>query len=258
MPARLVQVVMDAADPLGLARFWSAALGWPIVLEEPDEVVIEPPEDDPAQRGQLPLIFVPAAGVKTRKNRVHLDLASVSVGHQAALVARLEELGARRLDIGQGAVSWVVMADPEGNELCVVSHRGSVGEDPASAFAGIGPVAAVVFDCADPEGIAPFWVAATGWAALGQDDQGVWLRDVTAGGPYLDLHRVSEPKQGASCASTSASHPSPTTITPPRSSACAPSAHGQRTPVTPTSAGSSSPTPKATSSASPPHADAGP
>jgi hypothetical protein len=88
------------------------------------------------------------------------------------------------------------MADPEGNEFCVVSHLGSVGTDPASAFAGITPVAAVVFDCADPEGIAPFWAAATGWAALGRDDQGVWLRDVTAGGPYLDLHRVSEPKQG--------------------------------------------------------------
>ena len=76
-----------------------------------------------------------------------------------------------------------------------MSHLGSVGKDPASAFAGIGPMAAVVFDCADPEGIAPFWAAATGWAALGRDDEGVWLRDVTAGGPYLDLHRVSEPKQ---------------------------------------------------------------
>ena len=196
MPARLVQIVMDAADPARLARFWSSALGWPIVAEEADEVVVAPPQGDSAQQGQLPLIFVRASGVKTTKNRVHLDLASVSVDQQAALVARLEELGARRLDIGQGAVSWVVMADPEGNEFCVVSHLGSVGKDPASAFAGIGPVAAVVFDCADPEGIAPFWAAATGWPALGRDDQGVWLRDVTTGGPYLDLHRVSEPKQG--------------------------------------------------------------
>ena len=71
---------------------------------------------------------------------------------------------------------------------------GSVGKDPASAFAGIGPVAAVVFDCADPEAIAPFWAAATGWPVLGGDDQGVWLRDNRGGGPYLDLHRVSEPK----------------------------------------------------------------
>jgi hypothetical protein len=194
MPTRLVHLVMDAADPASLARFWSAALEWPIVFEESDEVVIAPPGDDPAQRGQLPLVFVPVPEAKTTKNRVHLDLASASAEHQAMLVARLEELGARRLDIGQGTVSWVVMADPEGNELCVVSHLGSVGKDPASAFAGIAPVAAVVFDCAEPEGIAPFWAAATGWAALGQDDQGVWLRAGTAGGPYLDLHRVSEPK----------------------------------------------------------------
>ena len=194
MPTRLVHIVMVAADPARLARFWSAALAWPIVVEDADKVVVGPPEDDSAQQGQLPLIFVHSPEVKTTKNRVHLDLASTSVEQQAALVARLEELDARRLDIGQGAVSWVVMADPEGNEFCVVSHLGSVGKDPASAFAGIGPVAAVVFDCADPEGIAPFWAAATGWAALGQDDEGVWLRDVTAGGPYLDLHRVSEPK----------------------------------------------------------------
>jgi predicted enzyme related to lactoylglutathione lyase len=195
MPTRLVHIVMDAADPTRLARFWSAALAWPIVVEDADKVVVGPPEDDSAQQGQLPLIFVPAPEVKTTKNRVHLDLASTSVEQQAALVARLEELGARRLDIGQGAVSWVVMADPEGNEFCVVSHLGSVGKDPASAFAGIGPVAAVVFDCADPEGIASFWAAAAGWAVLGRDDEGVWLRDGTAGGPYLDLHRVSEPKQ---------------------------------------------------------------
>jgi len=199
MPTRLVHVVMDAAHPASLARFWSAALGWPIVLEEADEVVVEPPEDDSSQHGQLPLIFVRVLEMKTTKNRVHLDLASVSVEHQTALVARLEELGARRLDIGQGTVSWVVMADPEGNELCVVSHLGSVGKDPASAFAGIGPVAAVVFDCTNPEVIAPFWAAATGWARLGQDGQGAWFRDVTAGGPYLDLHRVSEPKQVKLC-----------------------------------------------------------
>jgi hypothetical protein len=79
MPARLVQVVMGAADPARLARFWSAALGWPIVVEESDEVVVEPPEDDSAQQGQLPLIFVRVAEVKTTKNRVHLDLASRAV-----------------------------------------------------------------------------------------------------------------------------------------------------------------------------------
>jgi predicted enzyme related to lactoylglutathione lyase len=194
MPTRLVQLVVDAADPRALAQFWSAALEWPVTVDEPDEVVIEPAADDPAQEGQLPLVFLPVADPKTAKNRIHLDLASTSADHQRATVTRLEGLGAQRIDIGQRNVSWVVMADPQGNEFCVVSHLGSVGTDPASAFAGIGPVAAVVFDCNDPERINAFWAEATGWPVLGRDDEGVWLRDLGSGGPYLDLHRVAEPK----------------------------------------------------------------
>lgn len=195
MPTRLVNLVVDAAEPSVLAAFWSAALGWPTTVEKPDAVVIAPPRDDPTQKGQIPLEFVPVSEPKTAKNRIHLDLASRSADHQAALVARLEELGARQIDVGQpDDVSWVVMADPEGNELCVVSHAGSVGKDPASAFGSLSPVAAVVFDCADPEAIADFWSTATGWPILGRDDQGVWLRDVTSSGPYLDMHRVTEPK----------------------------------------------------------------
>lgn len=195
MATRLMHLVIDAADPLGLARFWSAALQWPIVYEEDDEVVIAPPEDDPAQQGQLPLVFVLVEDEKAGKNRVHLDLASSSAEHQATLVTQLEELGGRRVDVGQpDDVTWVVMADPEGNEFCVVSHAGSVGKDPASAFAGIRPVAAIVFDCADPEAIAEFWSVATGWPILGRDDEGVWLRGTSVGGPFLDMHRVDEPK----------------------------------------------------------------
>jgi len=197
MATRLTDVVFDAADPAALARFWAAALEWTVTYEDAEQVSVSPPADDPAQHGQVPLDFVLVTdpNPKASKNRLHLDLASRSDEHQTELVERLERLGARRLDIGQPTdVSWVVMADPEGNELCVVSHAGAVGKDPASAFAGIGPVAAVVFDCAEPEELAPFWSAATGWPALGHDDEGVWLRDPSAGGPYLDLHRVTEVK----------------------------------------------------------------
>lgn len=191
MPTRLVHLVVDAADPAGLARFWSAALDWPITFEEPDEVVISPPVPD----GQLPLVFVPVPEPKVGKNRVHLDLASRSSEHQAELVARLEGLGARRIDIGQGPdVTWEVMADPDGNELCVVSHAGSVGADPASAFGSLSPVAAVVLDSPDPEAIAPFWAEATGWPVLGHDDVHVWLRDTSAAGPYLDIRHNDDPK----------------------------------------------------------------
>jgi predicted enzyme related to lactoylglutathione lyase len=195
MVMRAVSLVIDSADPWALARFWSAALQWPITYEEDDEVIIEPPEGDESQRGQLALLFGLNDDEKVEKNRVHLDLASTSEEHQATLVAQLEALGARRLDIGQSAdVTWVVMADPDGNEFCVVSHAGSVGKDPASAFAGLGPVVAIVFDCLDPEAIAEFWSTAMGWPILGRDDEGVWLRDTRANGPYLDLHRVTEPK----------------------------------------------------------------
>ena len=192
MPTRAAGVVIDAHDPSTLARFWSSALDWAITAERIDSVTIAPPGDDPTQAGQLPMTFVPAIEPKVTKNRIHLDLASRSSDHQATLVSRLEALGARQIDIGQRNVTWVVMADPEGNEFCVVSHRGSVGKDPASAFGALRPVAAIVFDCPDPGAIAPFWADATGWPALGRDDQGVWLRDLTSNGPYLDLHRVAE------------------------------------------------------------------
>jgi Glyoxalase-like domain len=70
------------------------------------------------------LVFVPVPEPKTPRNRVHLDVASTSEDHTAALVARLEGLGARQLDIGQPEeVSWVVMTDPEGNEFCVLTPR---------------------------------------------------------------------------------------------------------------------------------------
>lgn len=93
-----------------LARFWSVALGWPITIDETDEVVIEPPADDPAQEGQIPLVFVPVPEPKTTKNRIHLDLASTSADHQRAMVTRLGSFGARQIDIGQRDVSWVVIA----------------------------------------------------------------------------------------------------------------------------------------------------
>ena len=62
---------------------------------------------------------------KVVKNRLHIDLAPPSNGDQAAEVRRLEVLGARLVDVGQdpGTASWVVMADPEGNEFCVLTAR---------------------------------------------------------------------------------------------------------------------------------------
>jgi Glyoxalase-like domain len=123
MATRLVHLVVDAADPARLARFWAAALDWEIAAGEPDEVVVWPPGFSYPGPAALPLVFVPVPEPKTGRSRLHLDLASASAGHQAAIVRRLRDLGARPADIGQGEVRWVVLADPEGNELCVLSPR---------------------------------------------------------------------------------------------------------------------------------------
>ena len=109
---------IDAHDPSKIGTFWEAALGWRRTHEEPNEVVLEPPEGSP-EDGVVPdLLFLRVPEDKAVKNRLHLDLRP---DDQAAEVARLEKLGARGVSVGQGTdVSWVVMADPDGNEFCVL------------------------------------------------------------------------------------------------------------------------------------------
>ena len=108
-------LTVDTHDPRAVAAFWSAALDWPILYESADEVMIAP--FDERKPGVFPVLFLKNPDDKRVKNRWHFDLAPED---QAAEVARLEDLGARRADIGQGEVDWVVMADVEGNEFCVL------------------------------------------------------------------------------------------------------------------------------------------
>lgn len=109
------QVVVDAADPVALGRWWTAALGWVVLSDAADEYEIRPARD------RLPgLIFVPVPEGKSVKNRLHLDFRP---DDQRAEVARLLSLGARHADVGQGEQPWVVLADPEGNEFCVLGER---------------------------------------------------------------------------------------------------------------------------------------
>jgi Glyoxalase-like domain len=121
MPTRLSQVVLDATDHRALARWWADALGWAVTLDDPREAEVAPPGPD---RLGLPLGFGPVPEAKAGKNRVHLDLRSASTDDQAALVARLTAAGARPVDVGQGdQFPWTVLADPEGNEFCVLTPR---------------------------------------------------------------------------------------------------------------------------------------
>jgi hypothetical protein len=132
MSLRWYTVVVDCKDVAAQARWWAEVLDWRIVYEAEDEVVIVPPHALDERR-QIPLaeqgpglVFVPVPEEKRVKNRLHIDLAPGPDDDQAAEVARLESLGARRINVGQdeASVTWVVMADPEGNEFCVLSARG--------------------------------------------------------------------------------------------------------------------------------------
>ena len=98
--------------------FWSEALGWPLVWDRDQETAIQSPAG-----GTKMSWGGPPVNPKTGKNRLHLDIAPPAEDDQRAEVDRLVSLGATPIDIGQGDVSWVVMADPDGNEFCVLSPR---------------------------------------------------------------------------------------------------------------------------------------
>jgi catechol 2,3-dioxygenase-like lactoylglutathione lyase family enzyme len=109
-------VAGDGSPEVGY--FWSEALGWPLVWDQDQETAIRAPHGGPKFAwGGPPLL------PKTGKSRLHFDLAPPPGGDQEAEVDRLVSLGARRIDIGQGAVSWTVLADPDGREFCVLTPR---------------------------------------------------------------------------------------------------------------------------------------
>ena len=123
MPVTLHHVVVDTHDLPGLARFWTQALGWKILSEREREIVIGPDVSAP-----VGMCFMPVTDPKTVKNRVHLDLTTEAADRDAE-IERLLALGARRVDVGQtGEESWTVLADPEGNEFCVIRPKSTLVE----------------------------------------------------------------------------------------------------------------------------------
>jgi len=118
MSIRIQCLTIDSADPKRLGDFWSELLGWRVTYDETDEVVIEPQEDTPECDVCPDLLFIKVDDRKQGKNRLHLDLRPHD---QDVEVTRALKLGARKVDIGQdGTESWIVMADPEGNEFCIL------------------------------------------------------------------------------------------------------------------------------------------
>jgi catechol 2,3-dioxygenase-like lactoylglutathione lyase family enzyme len=187
MATRLVHLAIDARDTSAQAAFWAAALGWEVGLDEPAEAAVWPAGFDYPGPEAVPLVFVPVPEPKVGKNRIHLDLATRSTAHQAELVERLRDHRAVPVDIGQGAVPWVVLADPEGNEFCVL--------EPRPIYEDTGVVAAVVVDSAVPAGLADFWMRASGWKLDRGDGVAVALRAAQGAGPYLEFLPNLDPKR---------------------------------------------------------------
>ena len=177
---------MKARDDSALGGFWAAALGWAVSSEEPGVTNLEPEGFVYPDPVAVCIDLVTSAEPKTGKNRVHIDLATTSAAHQAELVARLTELGATPADVGQGDVAWTVMADPEGNEFCVLD----------SLYEDTGPIATVVVDCADPRAMASFWGQATDWIVHKVTDHSAVLRSAKGVGPYLQFLRTPDVKTG--------------------------------------------------------------
>jgi predicted enzyme related to lactoylglutathione lyase len=113
------EVNVDCADPEPVAAFWGGALGWEVQREA--DLLWMSASGVPSDPG-LKLVFVKVPEAKSVKNRVHIDL-SPSGCDQAEELERLLRLGASRVDIGQGDVPWVVLADPGGNEFCLLNRR---------------------------------------------------------------------------------------------------------------------------------------
>ena len=179
---RFVSIGIDSSDPVKTAWWWSDALGWPIVSSFDGEVEIAPIG---GERGPA-LIFVAVPEPKTVKNRIHLDLVSDDADHQQQTVERLIAEGATRIDVGQGTAPWVVLADPDGNELCVL--------EPRDRYRGKERLAAVVVDSHDPPALARFWAGATDWVIGSENPGGTSLYHPTGTPPDLDFVLVDDPK----------------------------------------------------------------
>lgn len=116
MMVRIAEIVVDTQDPDRAAEFWCAALGYRVLDRDPDGVAIAGDDSMPT------LLFIRTEDRKLHKNRLHIDVCPVAGSDRDEEVERLERLGARRIDVGQAPdATFVVMADPDGNEFCVLS-----------------------------------------------------------------------------------------------------------------------------------------
>jgi predicted enzyme related to lactoylglutathione lyase len=176
----LENICLDAHDPHLVGRFWEALLGGTTLHEDTDafETRLTVPGGP-----EIDLCVQRVPEPPTAPLRLHLDLSGGA--RQADVVERALALGASHLDIGQGTVPWVVLADPEGTPFCVMEERPEYGTS--------GAIAAMPLDSADPARDAAFWAEVSGWVPVGSPTSGV-LRHPSGRGPLLELCPEPGPK----------------------------------------------------------------
>jgi predicted enzyme related to lactoylglutathione lyase len=171
MTSHVFALSFDANKPLRLARFWAGVLGWEMA-DDPHDGIALLPNDDTGFR----IRFALTQERKAVQNQMHFDLTSMSLEDQQRTVARALGLGGRHIDIGQRPEQrHVVLADPEGNEFCVI--------EPGNNFlAGCGFIGAVACDGSQEVGY--FWSQVLGWPLVWDEDQETAIRS-TEGGPKI-------------------------------------------------------------------------
>src|SRR4029453_5367253 len=182
MTSNLVAVTFDANAPLGLARFWAGVLDWELRDDE-DDIAILPRDDTGFQ-----IWFASTVEQKRAPNQLHFDLTTPPPADQQRTVERSLELGGRHIDIGQTPdEGHVVLADPEGNEFCVI--------EPDNTFlADTGIIGAI--NCDGTQEVGYFWSKALGWPLVWDQDQETAIQSPLGGSKMSWGGRPANPKTG--------------------------------------------------------------
>lgn len=169
---RLVALVLDGRDASGLARFWAHALRWKVGEPDGDGVEVSPTDET-----GFHLLFRPGAGDKVGQNPIHFDLTTSSLEDQASTVDELVAIGARHVEVGQGADDpHVVLADPEGNEFCVI--------EPSNRFLASCPRLGAV-NCDGTSALGLDFSEALGWPLVWDQDEETAIQAPGGTGPKI-------------------------------------------------------------------------
>ncbi|MER6081684.1 VOC family protein [Streptomyces sp. NPDC001833] len=176
MTSQLYAICFNATEPSALARFWAGVVGWEPAEGPDDGVAILPPD-----RAGFRLLFLPSREPKTGQNRAHFDLTSASPEEQQQTVARALALGGKHIDVGQlPEEGHVVLADPDGNEFCVIEAGNTFLTD--TGFIG-------ALACDGTQEVGHFWSEALRWPLVWDQDQETAIQSpdggtkITWGGP---------------------------------------------------------------------------